>query len=88
MRGEGQKLKTLIYPNPTNDGKVNVVLENPEGFYDANLFDMNGRMLKQWKGLTGNTFEISNLEQGIYNLRITDKALGEQTVEKIVVSRQ
>ena len=88
VRGNGQKVKTIVYPNPSSDGKVNIVFENAEGLYDANLFDLNGRMIRQWKGLTGNTFQITNLDQGMYSLRIIDKSTGEQVVEKIVVSRQ
>jgi hypothetical protein len=87
VRGNGQKLKTIVYPNPSNDGRVNVVFENSDGIYDVNLFDMTGRMLRQWKSLTGNTLQVSNLEQGMYSLRIIDKASGEQFIEKIVVSR-
>src|SRR5258706_1334363 len=88
VRGNGQKLMTIVYPNPSTDGKVNIVFENAEGFYDANLFDITGRMLRQWKGLTGNTFQINNLENGMYSIRIIDKASGKQIVEKIVVSKK
>ena len=87
VRGEGQKGKTIIYPNPSFNGVVNVVFENTEGTRDVTLMDLNGRMLKQWKALSGNTIQINNLRQGIYSLRIVNRETGEQSVEKIVVNK-
>lgn len=87
VRGEGQKGKTIIYPNPSFTGSVNVVFENSEGTRDVELTDMNGRMIKQWKAVPGNTIQINNLVQGMYSLRIFIRESGEQSVEKIVVNK-
>jgi hypothetical protein len=87
VRGDGQKGKTIVYPNPSFTGSVNVVFENTEGTRDVTLMDLNGRMIKQWKALSGNTIQIDNLGQGIYSLRIVIRETGEQSVEKIVVNK-
>jgi hypothetical protein len=50
--------------------------------------DISGRMIKQWKAVTGNTLEIENLGQGIYSLRVIVRESGQQTVEKIVVNNR
>jgi len=85
VRGEGQKGRTIIYPNPASGSKVNVVLEDVKGSFDVSLIDLNGRTIKEWRKLTSNSIVIDNLTPGIYNLRIIDRETGEQSVEKIMV---
>ena len=88
VRGYEQKAKTIVYPNPSRDGRVNVVFDDAEGTRDVSLMDISGRMIKQWKGVAGNTLEIENLGQGIYSLRVVIRETGEQSIEKIVVSNR
>jgi hypothetical protein len=86
VRGEGQNSNTVIYPNPSK-GKVNVIFEssNSNSSRDVTLMDMNGRTIKQWKNITGNTLQIENLVTGFYTVRIINNQTGEQVIEKIVV---
>ena len=88
VRAGGQKGKTIIYPNPSNDGRVNVVFADVNTTRDVSLMDMNGRIIKQWKGVTNNNIQIDNLTAGFYTIRIIDTDTGEQTVEKIVVKKR
>lgn len=88
VRANGQKGKTIIYPNPTNDGKVNVVFENKDASRNVSLMDINGRVIKQWKNVLSNTLQIENLLTGFYTLRIINSETGEQIVEKIVVKNR
>lgn len=87
VRGLSQKAKTIIYPNPSLDGQVNVLLPDLEGTTDVSLSDMNGRVLQQWKALNHTSLQINDLTQGLYTLRIYVRETGEQLVEKIVVLR-
>jgi hypothetical protein len=88
VRAGGQKGKTIVYPNPSADGKVNVVFADVNVPRDVSLSDLNGRVIKQWKGLTNNIIQIDNLTAGFYTVRIIDTESGEQTVEKIVVKKR
>jgi hypothetical protein len=88
VRGDGQKGKTIIYPNPTADGKVNIVFEENNVSRDISVSDMTGRTIKQMKGVTANNITIENLTPGMYSLRIVIPGTGEQTVEKIVVNKR
>jgi len=88
VRAGSQKGKTIIYPNPSNDGKVNVVFADVNTIRDVSLMDMNGRVMKQWKGVANNNIQIDNLTVGFYTIRIIDTETGEQTVEKIVVKKR
>jgi hypothetical protein len=85
VRGIGQKTKTIIYPNPSSDGKVNVIFEDRDVSRHVSLMDMNGRVVRQWKNVLTNTLQIENLVTGFYTVRIINTETGEQTVEKLVV---
>jgi hypothetical protein len=87
VRGEGMIGKTIVYPNPSNDGKVSVVFEDGNTRRDVSLIDMSGRTVKQWKGVTNNNIQIDNLTSGVYSLRIVIPETGEQSSEKIVVNK-
>jgi hypothetical protein len=88
VRAGGQKGKTIVYPNPSADGKVNVVFADVNVPRDVSLSDLNGRVIKQWRGITTNIIQIDNLTAGFYTVRIIDTESGEQTVEKIVVKKR
>lgn len=88
VRAGGQKGKTIVYPNPSADGKVNVVFADVNTPRDVSLSDLNGRIIRQWKNVTTNNLQIDNLLAGFYTLRIVDTESGAQTVEKIVVKKR
>jgi hypothetical protein len=87
VRGEGQKGKTIVYPNPSLDGRVNIVFEDKENTRDIMLMDISGRIIRQWKNIISNIIQVENLEPGLYSMRILVLDTREQSVEKIVVSR-
>jgi len=88
VRGMEQSGKTIVFPNPSNDGKVSVVFEDINVARDVTLIDMTGRTVKQWKGVTSNNIQIENLITGFYSLRIINNETGEQVVEKLVVNKR
>jgi hypothetical protein len=88
VRGEAQKGKTIVYPNPSGDGKVNIIFEDVRTTRDVQVIDMSGRTIKQWKALTNNNITIDNLNAGFYTVRIIDTETGEQVIEKFVVNKR
>jgi hypothetical protein len=88
VRGEAVSVKTVVYPNPSPDGRVNVVFDDMNGTRDVTLMDLQGRIIRNWKGVANNHLAIDNLNPGIYSLRITVRETGAQTVEKLVVKKQ
>jgi len=86
--GEGQTGKIILYPNPSTDGTTKVVFEDMSGTRDVSLTDMSGRTVKQWTGITNNNLQITNITPGYYSLRVINRETGEQSVEKIVVSKR
>ena len=88
VRGEEQKIKMIVYPNPTFDGTVHVVFEDVSGIREVSLTDMSGRLVKKWNGITNNNLQIDNLTPGFYSLRVIIPETGEQSIEKIVVNKR
>ena len=88
VRGAGQKSNTIIYPNPSGDGKVSVVFDDASGTRDVSLMDVSGKTLKQWKGVTNNNIQIDNLNSGFYTVRIVNVETGEQSIEKFIVNKR
>jgi len=87
VRAVGQKGKTIVYPNPSMDGKINVVFSDLSTPHDVSISDLNGRIIRTWKAVVNN-IQIDNLSSGFYTVRIIDTETGEQTVEKIVVKKR
>ncbi len=85
VRGDGQTGKTIVYPNPSNNGNVNILFEENDAARDVMLVDMSGRILQQWRNTNSNNIQIYNLQPGVYTLRIIKMDTKEQSIEKIVV---
>jgi hypothetical protein len=88
VRGEGQTGTTIVYPNPSSDGKANVVFQGEFAKRDVTVQDMSGRIIKQWRNYTNNNIQIDNLTPGFYTIRILNTETGEQNVEKLVVNNR
>jgi Secretion system C-terminal sorting domain len=86
VRGEGQQDKMIIYPNPSSTGRVMIVFSENKLVRDIVLVDMQGKLIKQWRGVMDNNIEVDNLKSGVYLLNVTDRRSGEKTSTKIVVS--
>jgi hypothetical protein len=74
-----------IYPNPFSDKTV-VTISTKDNFPStAQLFDTEGRMVKEWKNVI-NTISIqrNGIGSGVYSLRISNSN-GNNTVKKVVI---
>jgi Secretion system C-terminal sorting domain len=88
VAGEEQMNRISIYPNPSSDGKVNIVFDEPNGSRDISLIDMAGRVVKQWKGSRSPNLQMVNLVPGMYSLLVIDLETGKQDVQKILINRR
>lgn len=85
VRGEADNTGTIVYPNPSKDGKISVVFKDANTGRSAVLTDISGRMIGQWRVISGNSFGIAGLQPGMYTLRIMEAGTGEQSSQKIIV---
>ena len=84
VQGMSQSGRTLIIPNPSADGNLNVLF-NGAANRNLQLTDMAGRIIRQWNNYAENSLQILSLLPGSYVLRIFDSETNAMQVEKIMV---
>jgi len=63
-----------VYPNPTRSNTVlNYMLRNQSRYFQLQLADLNGRVIKQWEIAFAGTIKLPLLPAGVYILRLTDE---------------
>ncbi|QQR87344.1 MAG: T9SS type A sorting domain-containing protein [Flavobacteriales bacterium] len=77
-----------LYPNPTSNGQVNVVMDGFNGTTRLLLTDLNGKLVRQQSSNQGGVlsniaFDVNGVEAGIYLLRVDDGATN--AVQRLVV---
>jgi hypothetical protein len=87
VRGVSQKGKIIIYPNPSSNGTVNIVLDEKQEARNISLSDMNGRILRHWNKVITNSFQVTNLNPGMYIVHVMSLETGITTMEKIVIAK-
>ncbi len=85
IRGDGVNGKLIVYPNPGLNGKVNVVFENSTGTRDVQVSDMQGKVIKSFKGVTNNILVIDRLASGFYTIKVFNRNTSVTSVEKVVI---
>lgn len=87
VKGEAQDDKITVYPNPSSDGRINLVFDDPSP-RDIFITDLTGRLLTQFRASTNQNFAVENLVAGFYSIRIVDLSANEIFVEKVVVTKR
>ena len=85
VSGSNALFDFAIFPNPSN-GNVNVTISGLNEPADVNLIDMSGRVLRSALLNKTNTIQLSNLQNGIYFIRVTGKVSGESSIKKLSVT--
>lgn len=85
IRGDGNLAKVVVYPNPSFDGKLNVVFEDNTAIRDVFVNDMQGKIVKSFRGISNNILAIEKLTSGFYTIKITNRATNASSVHKVVV---
>lgn len=58
------KNSVLIYPNPSTNGKANVLFDEATNNHDVIISDATGHMVKTFKGITTGNVVIEGLNEG------------------------
>lgn len=87
VRGIDQEAEIMIYPNPSASGQVNILINDADNFYDVSLLDMNGRLIKKWNNYGMGHIRVTDLNTGVYAVRLTNTGTRETRTYKFVVSR-
>jgi len=86
VNGEASARSVIVYPNPSIDGKVNLLFED-NSERNVIISDMSGRVVKQFKGITNNELSVDLRQSGMYTIQITNLAAATITTEKVVVKK-
>jgi hypothetical protein len=87
VRGEGATFSVTAFPIPSTTGNLSVSVSGLQS-YDVYVTDMNGRIIKEYKRPSTDNVKISNLQSGMYIVKVVDLKTGEQSSEKIIVNRR
>ncbi|MGN6399363.1 MAG: T9SS type A sorting domain-containing protein [Flavisolibacter sp.] len=83
--GNGAASSILIYPNPASaHGNVSLVLSDASAFYDLQIIDNSGRIVKEFNAVRS-TQQVSGLPKGQYLARAKERESGQVSVEKFIV---
>jgi hypothetical protein len=85
VRGEGQASKLIVYPNPSVNGNLNVVFEDNNSVRDVQVNDIQGKIIRQYKQVSGNLLLIEKLTSGFYTIKVTNRTTAASSVQKVVV---
>ena len=85
VRGEVNTGKVVLYPNPSNTGKVSIAFDS-NSERDIIVHDMSGRIVKQLTNVTNSNVVIDGLKSGFYTIQMLDLSTNEMTREKLVVN--
>jgi hypothetical protein len=84
LRGQGSISDFQVFPNPSN-GAAKITLPAASEEADVQILDNSGRILKTIRLNNSNTAQFTDLQKGMYMIRVTDKQTGEKTTKKLTV---
>ncbi len=84
IKGEANG-KTVVFPNPSSEGKTNLLFDDQAGTRSVSLIDPSGRVVRQWVNITSSSMQLTELKPGFYYLKINNTTNGEQSVERLIV---
>lgn len=78
---KSEKTEIFFYPNPLNQNRIFVSVD----FFTEEIEIINafGKRIKEIRNISGNTFDLSDIENGIYFIRIKEK----NKVCKIIINK-
>ncbi|MBD0353133.1 MAG: T9SS type A sorting domain-containing protein [Flavisolibacter sp.] len=88
VRSEQQTAKLMVFPNPSNNGKVTVLFDDQTSVKDVMVSDMTGRIVKQWTGISNSNLTIEDLQNGIYTIQVINRTTATTMMEKFIIQKR
>ncbi len=85
VHGEAQNKHHIIYPNPSVSSTIKILFKEWNTFYDVDLIDASGRVIKKYQNINLQRLEIMDIPQGMYALRIYDRTTREMETLRVIV---
>jgi hypothetical protein len=61
------------------------VFEDNSGMRDIQVSDMQGKIVRSFKGIANNVLVIEQLTSGFYTIKVTNRSTTASSVQKIIV---
>ncbi|MFZ9388041.1 MAG: T9SS type A sorting domain-containing protein [Chitinophagaceae bacterium] len=87
VKGMDQTGRLLVFPNPSTNGNLNIILDNMGTDLNVRLIDMNGRLVREWNRVTNGRIYVSQVASGMYTLRVWENNTGQLQQLKVIVSK-
>jgi hypothetical protein len=87
VKGLDQLFNVRIFPNPTSDGQLVLVMDKADKAADITLIDMSGKITAQWNHFTGNRLQIHSLTTGLYVLKVWINGEKEPQMLRVMVTK-
>ena len=84
IKGSVAQSDFSMYPNPST-GNAKVSVSNSGEPTNVMVFDNSGRLVQQARISNGNSYNITNLQKGIYIIKVTNEKTGSGSVKKLSV---
>lgn len=85
VKGSGAVSDFTVYPNPSS-GYTKISIADVTEATTVEVIDNAGRVIKTIALKNSNSVEVNGLQNGIYLVRVTNKATGEAVTKKLSVS--
>jgi hypothetical protein len=87
IRGLDQTGNVMVFPNPSNNGLINVSFDALNEVRSVMVSDATGRVVRQWNNTTDNLIQVENLVPGMYQIRVANKTTGITSTHKVIVNK-
>ncbi|MBI5372873.1 MAG: T9SS type A sorting domain-containing protein [Sphingobacteriales bacterium] len=87
VKGYGQVSELLIYPNPSANGEITVLVNKVSTPYQVSIYDIQGKLVHQRVNYQQPSLQITGLHSGIYTLTVTLPGTTEKITGRFVINR-
>ncbi len=88
VRGLETAARITLFPNPSSTGSFNLMFEDGSSVRDVVVSDVSGRVVKQYKAVSGNTLTVDGLTDGFYTVQVANRNSGTISIEKVIIKKR
>lgn len=80
--------RVVLFPNPSSTGSFSLLFEDATSVRDVVVSDVSGRVVKQFKAVSGSTLTVDGLIDGFYTVQVANRTSGTASVEKVIIKKR
>lgn len=87
VKGLDQLFSINVFPNPSHNGEIILVMDKADQAADIKLIDMSGKIVAEWNHFTGNRLQIHAVSSGVYVLNVWIEGEKMPQILKVIVTK-